>query len=189
MKGPARRQLVALLASALLMLVALPRIIGALKAAETPPRPLAPGVLLVARPDGAGGLFDKTVVLVLEAGGARTWGLVLNRVRPAGEAPLPPGVDRWGGPVGSRQRFTLVRADVAPAGAHPVLEGLAWYEGGREEGMPRDAALTFAGVAAWAPGQLEEELARGAWWCVEGSARAVFTAPEASWAEHAARHL
>ncbi len=189
MKGLTRRHLVLLLACASLMLVALPRIIGTLKAGEDLARPLAPGQLLVARPDGAGGPFDRTVVLLLEADGERTWGLVLNRVRPAGTQPLPAGVDRWGGPVQPGYLATLVRVDAAPERAHRVLDDLAWYEGGREDGAPGEQALTFAGVAAWAPGQLEEELARGAWWRVEGSARAVFIAPEASWAEHAARHL
>ncbi|MFP2910142.1 YqgE/AlgH family protein [Pyxidicoccus sp. 3LFB2] len=183
MKGLARRHLVVLLACALLMLVALPRLIAGLKEAEeAAPQTPAPGLLLVARPDRVSGMFDKTVVLLVETGGERTWGLVLNRAR------LPPakGADRWGGPVHPEHRITLVREDAAPEGARRVVDGLAWYEGARGVG---DGSLTFAGMAAWGPGQLEEELAQGAWWLVEGSARAVFTAPEASWAEHAARRL
>jgi putative transcriptional regulator len=179
-----------LLASALVVLGALPRAIDALEAREAAPRALAPGVLLVARPDGVGRAFDRTVVLLVEAGGERTWGLVLNRARWADGGPLPDGVDRWGGPVHAEHRcVTLSRADAAPARARRVLDGLSWYEGPREVGASGGSALTFAGVASWAPGQLEEEVAHGAWWVVEGSARAVFTAPGTLWAEHAARHL
>ncbi|MBZ4418379.1 YqgE/AlgH family protein [Myxococcus sp. RHSTA-1-4] len=188
MKGFSQRPPVALLlASALLMLGVLPRVIDALESAEAVPRAPAPGVLLVARPGGVGHTFDKTVVLLLEADGTRTWGLVLNRPRPPGGGPLPAGVDRWGGPVHADYRVTLVLEDGARGTG--VLQGLSWYEGTREDGAPGGSALTFTGVASWAPGQLEEELTRGAWWGVEGTARAVFTAPDALWAELAARHL
>lgn len=59
-KGLARRPLVVLLACAALRLVALPRIIDALKAGEAPPRAPAPGLLRVARPGRVSGLFDRT---------------------------------------------------------------------------------------------------------------------------------
>ncbi len=171
------------------MLVALPRIIGGLKADEAPFRAPAPGLLLVARPHRVSGLFDQTVVLLLETGGERTWGLVLNRARPRPAEVPTTGVDRWGGPVHPEHRITLARGDTVPAQARRVFEDLSWYEGTREPGASGGTSLTFAGMAAWGPGQLEEELAQGAWWLVEGSTRAVFTAPEASWAEHAARRL
>jgi putative transcriptional regulator len=179
-----RHPVLLLLAGALLGLAVFPRLIERLKAGAHGPA-LAPGTLLVARPDGVGSTFDKTVVLLLEAGGERTWGLVLNRVATDAGEPLPQGVDRWGGPVSPAHRITLVPEAAAPPGARRVLEGVAWYRGPREAG----GALTFSGVAAWAPGQLEEELAQGAWWPVPGSARAVFTPPASLWAEHAARHL
>ena len=185
MKGFTRRHPVLLLVCcATLVLAAFPRLIAALKEGE--PRKQAPraGMLLVARPGQVSRAFDETVVLLLEAREERTWGLVLNRVRTVDGEPLPPGVDRWGGPV-SGHTVTLAREDAAPPGAHRVLPGLAWYEGTREG----HGALTFSGVSSWAPGQLEEEIARGSWWLVEGSAGAVFTAPGNVWAEHAARHL
>ncbi|MCP3141453.1 YqgE/AlgH family protein [Pyxidicoccus xibeiensis] len=188
MKSFAPRHPVALLlASALVVLVVLPRLIDTLKQGDA--APLAPGVLLVARPGGVGDTFHQTVVLLLEAGGARTWGLVLNRARLPGGGPLPSGVDRWGGPVHPEHRLTVCPSDGAPGRAHRVLDGLSWYEGPREGEAAGGPALTFAGVAAWAPGQLEEELARGAWWVVEAEARTVFTAPDLLWAEHAARRL
>ncbi|MFP2932757.1 YqgE/AlgH family protein [Pyxidicoccus sp. 3LG] len=190
MKGFAPRHPVALLlASALVVLVTLPRLIDSLEKGEGTPLALAPGALLVARPGSVDGNFDETVVLLLEAGGARTWGLVLNRARTPDGGRLPAGVDRWGGPVHPEHRITLSPTALAPARAHRVLEGLSWYEGTREGEVTEDLALTFAGVAAWAPGQLEEELARGGWWLLEGSASTVFTAPELLWAEHAVRRL
>lgn len=179
-RGFARRHPVALLlASALLMLGLLPRVIDALKAGEVATPTPAPGLLLVARPGGVGRTFDRTVVLLLEADGARTWGLVLNRPSPPDGGPLPEGADRWGGPVHDDHLITLV----------PSLDGVSWYEGPREASASSGAALTFAGVASWAPGQLQEELDHGAWWVVDGGARAVFAAPGALWAELAARRL
>jgi putative transcriptional regulator len=184
-KGFAQRHpVLLLLAGALLGLAVFPRLIEALKAGAEGPA-LAAGTLLVARPGGVGSLFDKTVVLLVEADSGRTWGLVLNRVAAEEGAPLPPGVDRWGGPVSPAHRITLVPTHTAPEAARPVLDGVSWYPGTREAG----GALTFSGVSSWAPGQLEEELAAGAWWVVPGSARAVFAQPASLWAEHAARHL
>jgi putative transcriptional regulator len=190
-RGFAQRHPVALLlASALVVLGVLPRVIDALKASEGVTPAPAPGLLLVARPGGVSRTFDRTVVLLLEAGEARTWGLVLNRPGPPDGGPLPEGVDRWGGPVHGEYLVTLVPTHEAPGPrARRVLDGVCWYEGPREAPASGGAALTFSGVASWAPGQLQEEVAHGAWWVVDGDARAVFAAPGALWAELAARRL
>ncbi|TQF12266.1 hypothetical protein FJV41_29875 [Myxococcus llanfairpwllgwyngyllgogerychwyrndrobwllllantysiliogogogochensis] len=175
---------------ALSMLLFFPRLIDALKALEHEPVELKSGSLLVARPGRVSGAFDETVVLLLDAGAARsTWGLVLNRVRTQEDQPLPVGVDRWGGPVRAEHRITLTLRSPPPEGAHPLPGGLSWYEGSREPHLPVGSSLTFEGLAAWAPGQLEEELARGGWWVMEGRATDVFSAPGSLWVEHAARHL
>lgn len=178
------------LLAALSMLVLFPRLIDVLKALEHEPVELKPGALLVSRPGRVSGAFDETVVLLLEAGPARsTWGLVLNRVRTHQHQPLPDGVDRWGGPVSTGHRTTLTLASPPPEGAQPLLTGLSWYEGSREPRLPVGSSLTFDGLSVWAPGQLEEELARGSWWVTEAHATDVFTAPGSLWVEHAARHL
>jgi putative transcriptional regulator len=125
----------------------------------------------------------------VEANERHTWGLVLNRVRAPRDEALPPGVARWGGPVHPARSRTLVRAAVAPDGARRVLDGLSWLEGAPPAGLPTDATLTFAGLAGWAPGQLEQEIAHGGWWVLEGSVETVFSAPESLWPECVARHL
>jgi putative transcriptional regulator len=41
----------------------------------------------------------------------------------------------------------------------------------------------FAGHAGWSPGQLDDEMAEGAWWSVPGSADDLFsTEPRTLWA-------
>ncbi|MCP3063857.1 YqgE/AlgH family protein [Myxococcus sp. K38C18041901] len=173
------------------LLVLFPRAIDALKSLEQlPAAPLRAGSLLVSRPGRVSENFDETVVLLLDAGAQRrTWGVVLNRVRNRQGELLPQGVDRWGGPVNPALHITLTLRRPAPEGAQAVLDGITWYEGRREAHLPIGDSLTFEGVSAWAPGQLEEEVARGAWWVLEGQPADVFTAPGSLWEEHAVRHL
>lgn len=180
-----RHPLAPLLAVTVLMLGAFPRLKDWLTRTEQVPRA---GALLVARPGSEDRYFRETVVLLVEADGERTWGLVLNRARAPGDEALPPGAARWGGPVRTERTRTLVRAAVAPAGAHPVLDGLSWLEGAPPAGLRTDATLTFAGLAGWAPGQLEEEIAEGGWWVLEGSVDTVFGAPESLWSKCVTRH-
>ena len=45
----------------------------------------------------------------------------------------------------------------------------------------------FAGHAGWSPGQLDAELAEGAWWVVPGSRRDLFSAePREMWSQRSA---
>ncbi|QSQ13208.1 YqgE/AlgH family protein [Myxococcus landrumensis] len=179
-----------LLLTGLAALVLFPRLIDTLKAQEHPSLEPKAGRVLVARPSGVSDTFHETVVLLLEAGeGQRTWGLVLNRVRAPDEQPLPQGVDRWGGPVHPAHRITLTPRPHPPEGARRLLSGLSWYETDQTTQPPADSSLAFAGVSAWGPGQLEQELALGAWWVVEVRAEEVFTPPGNLWAALAARHL
>jgi putative transcriptional regulator len=42
----------------------------------------------------------------------------------------------------------------------------------------------FAGHAGWSPGQLDDEIAEGAWWAVDGTADDLFTLePHRMWRE------
>jgi putative transcriptional regulator len=143
----------------------------------------------VARPDSRDRNFDKTVVLLVEITPERTWGLVLNRLRTPGDEVLPTGAHRWGGPVRPERRTTLIRSQVPVADARRILEGLFWREGPAPEGLPQESSLTFAGLSAWGPGQLESELERGGWVLVEASAARAFSEPGALWAECITPHL
>jgi putative transcriptional regulator len=183
-------QLTLLIVGALLLLGLFPRWREKLQAQERSGTPLRAGLLLVARPGRGDGNFDKTVVLLVEVTPKRTWGLVLNRLKTPGDEALPAGVDRWGGPVWPGRRTTLIRAPAEVADARRVLEGLFWREGPAPEGIAEGDSLTFAGLSAWGPGQLEHELAQGGWVLVEGcGAERTFSDPGVLWAECIAPHL
>ncbi|XXF76126.1 YqgE/AlgH family protein [Myxococcaceae bacterium GXIMD 01537] len=187
MRGFLHRHRIALLTLiTLLALAAFPKLLDAMRAEARTALPLGPGVLLVARPGSGDGLFRETVVLLVEAGGEHTWGLVLNRPEPPRGGALPSGAQRWGGPVDPERRTTLFRAQsAAPPGARALLDGLSWREGAVSDAN----ALTFAGLAGWSPGQLEAEVEAEGWWVVEGSAASSFADPRSMWAECLARHL
>lgn len=140
--------------------------------------------------------FERTVVLVLAHGSEGAFGLVLNRptdasvdeVVPAwSSAAAAPGVVFLGGPVGQDALIGLGRSgsvgihtgsrivgDCAPVDLEsPPGEGPAVW----------DAVRLFAGSAGWAPRQLDEEVAEGAWWVVDASPDDVVTSdPAHLWA-------
>jgi len=157
------------------------------------------GQLLVATPLLSEPTFRRTVVLLLDHGHDGAMGVVLNRpmtvevaavlpdwqphttapgvlfqggpveldsalglVAVPGDAGEPPGVRRISGALG------LVDLDVEPLS---VVSGLAGLR-------------VFAGYAGWSLGQLEAEIAEGAWYVVAGEARDPFSADPASlWRE------
>jgi putative transcriptional regulator len=178
-----------LIVTGLLLLGVFPRLFDWFREQGRTPRALAPGLLLVARPGSVDRNFDKTVVLLVEVGPERTWGLVLNRLRTPLDEALPADASRWGGPARPEHRTTLLRTAEPSAEAQRLLPGLAWHEGPAREGSTRQSALTFKGIAAWRPGQLEHELEQGGWLLEEGSAEKVFSDPAALWAECIAPHL
>jgi putative transcriptional regulator len=184
-----RLQFTLLMVGTLLLLGLFSRWRERLQAQERSERKPEAGLLLVARPGSGDRNFDKTVVLLVEVTPRRTWGLVLNRLRTPSDEVLPAGVDRWGGPVSSERRTTLIRSREPGADARRVRGGLFWREGPAPEGLPQGHSLTFAGVSAWGPGQLEHELERGGWVLVEEGAERVFSDPGTLWAECIAPHL
>jgi putative transcriptional regulator len=141
------------------------------------------GRLLVALPVLRDRNFDRTVVYVIEHsadGGAL--GVVLNRPSPLPLAePLPkwepmtpdPQVIFIGGPVGAGDAIAL--GDSA--------DGLSIVD---LETDPEDAGVdrvrVYAGYAGWTGGQLEDEIAAGAWIVVDATAADVMTSdPEDLW--------
>ena len=137
------------------------------------------GRLLVATPLIGDPNFERTVILLLAHGDAGAFGVVLNR--PSGtdvaeiipewaDAAAEPKLMFIGGPVGAN---AVDRARPAPARAGAVV--LATAGARHRHGRSQHAAETsaspevrlFAGSAGWAAGQLEDELAEGAWWLVD----------------------
>ncbi len=142
------------------------------------PGPLR-GKLLVATPPLADPNFDRTVVLVLEHGEEGALGLVINRpsetplasVLPDWHEPAsPPGVVFSGGPVAPEAVIALARGgSAATPGWVPVLDEIGSVDVGMDPadiGVPIRALRVFVGYAGWAEGQLDAELAQGAWFVV-----------------------
>ncbi|KUL53997.1 YqgE/AlgH family protein [Streptomyces sp. NRRL S-1521] len=153
------------------------------------------GRLLVATPALADPNFDRAVVLLLDHDEEGSLGVVLNRPTPVDVADIlegwgdlagAPGVVFQGGPVSldSALGVAVVPGDEASAaGSRPRgggggdlvgfrrvhgAIGLVDLEAPPELLSPALGSLRiFAGYSGWGPGQLETELADGAWYVVE----------------------
>lgn len=147
-----------------------------------PDAPLT-GRLLVATPVLGDPNFERTVVLLLEHSEEGAVGLVLNRPSETEVCePLPgwdgltasPSVIFVGGPVEQKAVIGLARRGAAAADDRwrPLVGGVGIVDLGRG---PDDllAAIEdlrlFAGYAGWGAGQLEGEIAAGAWWVVDAA--------------------
>lgn len=144
------------------------------------------------------GPFHQSVVLLLAHGDDGTLGLVVNRRTDVRLSDVLPGIDLgetspplfFGGPVGLEGLVVLFRSETPPAGAEEVLDGL-YYSGERrvldevlKKEKPGDELRLFIGHSGWAPGQLDAELANGAWDVQPADIFTLFrTAPEWLW-EH-----
>lgn len=170
-------------------------------------REAASGDLLVAMPGLTDPNFSHTVILLLEHSTEGTVGVVLNRpsevklehVLPTW-APLATGSDVFhlGGPCQTDTALCLARgqlpdsptdldarAELAGLGLRPTGSGIYLADldvepdpaGGRISDI-----RVFAGYAGWSPGQLDDEIADGAWLCVPADPRDVFAAvPDRLW--------
>ncbi len=139
------------------------------------------GRLLVATPALHEPIFDRTVVLMLEHGDEGALGLVLNR---PSEHQLADAVPEWepfaapppvvfsGGPVAPGTAICLARsaAGVDAESWTGLFAGLGALNIARapdEVDQLVDQVRVFSGHAGWAPGQLEGEIAAGAWFTVD----------------------
>jgi putative transcriptional regulator len=167
----------------------------------------AAGRLLVASALLTDPNFNRTVVFLLDHDGDGSLGVVLNRPSELTvAATLPswsvlagdPGLIFRGGPVGPDAALALGALTRVPvdAGAEPLgwrkvagHIGLIDLEAVPEILRPALGQLrVFAGHAGWAPGQLDSELAAGAWLVVDALPGDVFSlAPERLWSTVARR--
>ena len=151
--------------------------------------------LLIAVPQMRDPFFSKTVVLLVEHSEDGAYGVVLNRKAPVDFRTLLKGAglpvenvpeDKpvwWGGPVHPESGMVL----------YENAEGLSMYEPGFQVGDrlrvswsmellsdiahgrgPRVFAL-YLGRASWAPGQLDSEIAMGAWLPADSDSSLLFT--------------
>ena len=146
----------------------------------------AQGRLLVATEVVHGELFAKTVVLLLHYDETGAFGLVVNRPTDVRLEELLEDDDAiagysgtlyWGGPVQMDSLRAMLLTDEPPEDAEKIIESvyLVSYEDALEE-LPMDANRLrfFIGYAGCAPGQLDNELARGSWHVLPGSSEHVF---------------
>lgn len=164
--------------------------------------------LLVAMPQLADPNFRRAVVLIVHHDADSTFGLVLNRDVELTVRELCESLDfvwngrasagvAWGGPVESNTGWLLFQDDLDTevedaqisrldgelcfAGSMDVLQQLA-------EHPPQDLRI-FLGYAGWGGGQLEAELAQGAWVVAPLSPDVVFDVPAEEMWEHVLRAM
>ncbi|KUF17125.1 MULTISPECIES: YqgE/AlgH family protein [Streptomyces] len=154
------------------------------------------GRLLVATPALSDPNFDRAVVLLLDHDEEGSLGVVLNRPTPVGVEDIlegwgdlagAPGVVFQGGPVSldSALGVAVIPGEDGPLGwrrVHGAI-GLVDLEAPPELLASALGSLRiFAGYAGWGPGQLEDELAEGAWYVVESEPGDVSSpVPERLW--------
>ncbi|MCA9511771.1 MAG: YqgE/AlgH family protein [Myxococcota bacterium] len=164
--------------------------------------------LLVAMPQLQDPNFRRAVVQLIDHGDQGSFGLVLNREVDLTASDLCESLEldwqgeadvrvRWGGPVQGNTGWVLfgddVGLDVSSQVAQRVIPGIS-FAGSLavlEEvaQRPPDDVCLFLGYAGWGPGQLESEIAAGAWLLAPASADVVFAVePEAMWS-HVVRSL
>ena len=146
-------------------------------------------VLLVAQPEMLDPNFKDSVVLVMNNIAPAPAGVITNRPTSITVSSLFPDLkglaqldDKvyFGGPVEITTVSFLLRADAAPEDATEVLEGI--YISTNQELLrkllgrdkPLEGLRIFIGYSGWAPGQLEAELAHGAWTLAPAEASAIF---------------
>jgi putative transcriptional regulator len=150
--------------------------------------------LLVAMPDLADPNFRRTVILVVHNDADGTVGLVLNRATDLSASDLCETLDVewpgdedwpvcWGGPVQPNTGWVVAGGGALGdlPDATPFAEGLHFagsLDALRRVAAERPAQLRlFLGYAGWGPGQLEGELAAGAWVLAPLDLDAVFEVP------------
>jgi putative transcriptional regulator len=161
------------------------------------PADLAAGKLLVASPDLPDPNFAKTVVLLVQYDEDGVVGLILNR---RSKVPISRVLDELagaknradpvyaGGPVGRTDVLALVRSRRPPGDAQRVIGDVFLVS--TKQGLEKtfasatdaDTVHVYLGYSGWTAPQLQHELDMGAWYVLQGSAKAVFDSdPDALW--------
>jgi len=171
------------------LLAALLLLAGAswLTAAEDTKRLTA--ILLVAKGELRDPNFADSVVLVMNNLGPAPVGLVVNRPTEIPVARLFPDLKQltqlhdkvyFGGPVDLESVWFLFRAEKAPEHAIQAFAGI-YVSSSRDllerllgRAKPMDGLRIFIGHSGWAPGQLEAEIARGAWTLERADSDSIF---------------
>ena len=146
--------------------------------ASTPETKHLTAILITAQDDLADSDFAGSIVLVMNNLGTASVGVIINRPTQVPVSRLFPDLKRlaplsdkvyFGGPVEFETVWFLFRSATPPKDAIQVLDGV--YISAKRELLhellgrdkPMDGLRIFIGHAGWAPGQLEAEIAGGAW--------------------------
>ncbi|NIW23234.1 MAG: hypothetical protein GWN29_00955 [Gammaproteobacteria bacterium] len=148
------------------------------------------GDLLIATEQITEGAFAETVILLLHYADDGAVGVAINRPTWVTTTELFPELEdthRYRGPVyhgGPLARATVLAlsasAQLAAEDREPIVEGVymssnvGLFETLVEESNDGAELRFYAGHASWGPGQLDEELAAGAWHTVSASASLIF---------------
>jgi putative transcriptional regulator len=163
--------------------------------------------LLVAMPQLLDPNFHRTVVLLVHHDASGCFGVVLNRTTEIRAERLCESIDIawhgdpdaeicWGGPVQPQTGWVLFGEAPEVAALEDVREvtqGL--YFAGSLEVLrrvaehPPGAMRLLLGYAGWGPGQLESELAEGAWLLAPAAGPVVFDVPCDEMWTHVVRSL
>ena len=161
-------------------------------------------MLLVAQAELQDPNFKGSIVLVMNNIAPAPAGVIINRPTNITVSRLFPDLERlaqlddkvyFGGPVEITTVSFLVRADAAPENATEVVDGV--YISTNQELLhkllgrdkPMEGLRIFIGYSGWGPGQLEAELAHGAWTLAPAEASTIFDAkPERPWPERQTPH-
>jgi putative transcriptional regulator len=179
------------------LLGALMLVVGASCPTVAEDRKSLTAILLVARGELRDPNFADSVVLVMNNLGPAPIGLVVNRPTEIPVARLFPDLKRlaplhdkvyFGGPVELASVWFLFRAARAPEHAVQAF-GNIYLSANRDlllqllgRDKPMDNLRIFIGHSGWGPGQLEAEIARGAWTLERADPDAIFKGkPEHPW--------
>jgi putative transcriptional regulator len=151
--------------------------------------------------------FRRTVVLLVHHDEDGTFGVVLNRPTPIRAPNLcetleiewqgaPDEGISWGGPVGPQTGWVIFddESDIETGDAVTRLSEGLQFAGSLDvlrqvaSDPPRNLRVLL-GYAGWGPGQLESELAEGAWLVAPLSSEVVFEVDASSMWEHVVRSL
>jgi putative transcriptional regulator len=156
---------------------------------------LSQAVILVAKPAMHDDLFGASVLVVVPVGGDRHVGFIVNRPTPVAlgsvfpeRGPAQKLVEPvyLGGPSDVDVIFALVQRPASSAdSSFELLPGLSVaYESAAVERIidaDPEHARFVAGLVAWQPGELADEIRRGAWYMLDPDAAIVLRPPEGLW--------
>ncbi|MBI1964944.1 MAG: YqgE/AlgH family protein [Betaproteobacteria bacterium] len=149
----------------------------------------ASGVFLVAKREMPDPRFRETVVLVTYPQRGGPFGVIVNRPLGTKLSEVFPQYDSlkgkndvlyFGGPVAREGLIFAARAAKPPPRSIRVLQDVwftmdvEWVDELLTRADPTQGLRVYAGYSGWAPGQLQNEIARGDWHVVPADAATVF---------------